>query len=357
MSKIKIAIVGVGNCASSLIQGLEYFKNNNEIIGSMHSNICGYYIDDIDVVIAFDVDKRKVGISLACAIFEPPNCTKEIVNQDFFSRQISDVIVMKAPVFDGISDHMKSSFLVDEHQIEMKKEEILNVLKETQTQIIINYLPVGSQIATEFWADIAISAGCAFINCIPVFIASDSKWINKFMNANLPIIGDDIKSQCGATILHRAIVNMLVSRGASIDSTWQTNIGGNTDFRNMLDGNRLISKKISKTESISSQIPYYTPVYAGPNGYIESLKDNKICNIRADFRIFGGISCSIDCRLSVEDSPNSAGVVVDAIRVAKVALDKKIGGYAPSAYFMKHPPVQMSDEEAKCKLEEFINEE
>ncbi len=358
MKKIKVGIVGIGNCCSSLIQGLSYYKyvkeSNQFIPGLIHPVLGGYKISDVEIVAGFDVDKRKVGKDLSIAIFSEPNCTKK-----FCDVPILDTIIQKGPILDGIAPHMNDYFQVDESQKELSKEEIISIIRDVGTQIIINYLPVGSQIATEFWANVSLESGCAFINAIPQFIASNEKFAKRFEDAQLPIIGDDIKSEAGATIIHRAIINTLVSRGTKIDSTWQTNVGGNTDFKNMLSESRLSSKKISKTESIASQIPYNTQVYAGPNGYIESLKDNKICNIRVDFRIFGDVMCSLDCKLSVEDSPNSAGVMIDCIRIAKIAIDRKIGGplIGPSAFYMKHPIRQYNDDIAYQMVEDFINDQ
>lgn len=352
MAGIRIAIAGVGNCASSLIQGLEYYKDvkkSDDIVpGLMHNALGGYLISDIKPVAAFDIDRRKVGKDLSRAIFSEPNCTKK-----FSEAPEMDVPVMKGQVLDGVAPHMKDYFRVDEKQ---KPVDVASVLKKTKAQILINYLPVGSEEAVRWYASQALEAGCAFINCIPVFIASDKKWAEKFRKAKLPIIGDDIKSLVGATIVHRALTQMIVDRGAKIDSTYQLNIGGNTDFRNMTDPSRLKSKRISKTESVASQIPYDAYVYAGPNGCIDCLNDNKICHLRIDFRLFGDVPAYVDLKLSVEDSPNSAGVVVDAIRIAKIALDRKIGGplLPASAYFMKHPPQQMRESEARAKLEEFI---
>ncbi|MBU4374779.1 MAG: inositol-3-phosphate synthase [Euryarchaeota archaeon] len=352
MAGIRIAIAGVGNCASSLIQGLEYYKDvkkSDDIVpGLMHNALGGYLISDIKPVAAFDIDRRKVGKDLSRAIFLEPNCTKK-----FSEVPEMEVPVMKGQVLDGVAPHMKDYFRVDEKQ---KPVDVASVLKKTKAQILINYLPVGSDEAVRWYASQALEAGCAFINCIPVFIASDKKWAEKFRKAKLPIIGDDIKSLVGATIVHRALTQMIVDRGAKIDSTYQLNIGGNTDFRNMTDPSRLKSKRISKTESVASQIPYDAYVYAGPNGCIDCLNDNKICHLRIDFKLFGDVPAYVDLKLSVEDSPNSAGVVVDAIRVAKIALDRKIGGplLPASAYFMKHPPQQMRESEARAKLEEFI---
>lgn len=354
MVGIRIAIAGVGNCASSLIQGLEYYKNiknTDEIVpGLMHNSLGGYLISDIKPVAAFDIDFRKVGKDISEAVFEEPNCTKK-----FSDVPELGVKVMKGKVLDGVAPHMKDYFKVDEKQ---ESVDVAAVLKRSKTDILINYLPVGSEEAVKYYASQALEAECAFINCIPVFIASNKQWADKFRKAGLPIIGDDIKSLVGATIVHRAITQMIVDRGAKIDSTYQLNIGGNTDFRNMTDQGRLKSKKISKTSSIASQIPYDAYVYAGPNGCIDCLNDNKICHLKIDFKLFGGAPAYIDLKLSVEDSPNSAGVVVDAIRVAKIALDRKIGGpiMPASAYFMKHPPEQMRDVEARAKLEEFIKD-
>ena len=352
MACIRIAIAGVGNCASSLIQGLEYYKNVNNsdelVPGLMHNSLGGYLISDIKPVAAFDIDKRKVGTDLSQAIFSEPNCTKK-----FMDVPENDVTVVKGPVLDGVSPHMKDYLRVDNKQ---KPVDVASVLKKSKADVLINYLPVGSEKAAKWYAAQAIESGCGFINCIPVFIASNELWANKFKKAKIPIIGDDIKSLVGATIVHRALTQMIVERGAKVDSTYQLNIGGNTDFRNMTDQSRLKSKKISKTESVASQIPYDAYVYAGPNGCIDCLNDNKICHLKIDFKLFGNIPAYIDLKLSVEDSPNSAGVVVDAIRVAKIALDRKIGGpiLPASAYFMKHPPLQMRDVEARKELEEFI---
>jgi len=352
MAGIRIAIAGVGNCASSLIQGLEYYKDvkgSDDIIpGLMHNSLGKYLISDIKPVAAFDVDKRKVGKDLSLALFAEPNCTKKFSELPEF-----DVEVMKGQVLDGVAPHMKDYFQVDEKQ---KPVDVASVLKRSKADVLINYLPVGSEKAVKWYASQALEAGCGFINCIPVFIASNEQWAEKFRKAKLPVIGDDIKSLVGATIVHRTLTQMIIDRGAKIDSTYQLNVGGNTDFRNMTDQSRLKSKKISKTESVSSQIPYDAYVYAGPNGCIDCLNDNKICHLKLDFKLFGNVPAYIDLKLSVEDSPNSAGVVVDAIRVAKIALDRKIGGpiLSASAYFMKHPPQQMREPDSRAQLEEFI---
>jgi myo-inositol-1-phosphate synthase len=352
MAGIRIAIAGVGNCASSLIQGLDYYKNikksDDLVPGLMHNSLGGYLISDIKPVAAFDIDKRKVGTDISEAIFSNPNCTKKFSNVTDM-----DVEVMKGQVLDGVAPHMKDYFLVNEKQ---KPVDVASVLKRSKADVLINYLPVGSEEAVKWYASQALEAGCAFINCIPVFIASNKQWAEKFREAKLPVIGDDIKSLVGATIVHRTLTQMIVDRGARIDSTYQLNIGGNTDFRNMTDQSRLKSKKISKTESVASQIPYDAYVYAGPNGCIDCLNDNKVCHLKIDFRLFGDVPAYIDLKLSVEDSPNSAGVVVDAIRIAKIALERKIGGpvMAASAYFMKHPPQQMREQDAREQLEKFI---
>ncbi|KCZ73026.1 myo-inositol-1-phosphate synthase [Candidatus Methanoperedens nitroreducens] len=354
MAKIRIAIAGVGNCASSLVQGLEYYKgikkSDDLVPGLMHNSVGGYLVSDIEPVAAFDIDRRKVGTDLSRAIFSEPNCTKK-----FSEVPEMGVEVIKGQVIDGVAPHMQDNFQVDDRQ---KSVDVAAVLKESKADVLINYLPVGSEKAVRWYAEQALEAGCAFINCIPVFIASDSQWAERFRNAGLPVIGDDIKSLVGATIVHRTLTQMIVDRGAKIDSTYQLNIGGNTDFRNMTDLSRLSSKKISKTESVASQIPYETYVYAGPNGCIDCLSDNKVCYLKIDFKLFGNVPACIDLKLSVEDSPNSAGVVVDAVRIAKIALDRGIGGPIPhaSAYFMKHPPEQMRESDARAQLEEFIRD-
>lgn len=356
---INIALVGIGNCSASLIMGLEYYKNvkstKERIIGLMHNFIGKYVISDIKPIIGFDVDRRKIGKDISEAIFQIPNNTKK-----FCDIQYQNCLIMKGPILDGVADHMRPYFQVADNQKELSKEDIISTLKNKNIHIIINYAPVGSQKLTEFWANIALESGCAFLNCIPVFIASNPKWSERFRQTNLPIIGDDIKSQCGSTIVNRSLVQMIQDRGGKIVNSWQSNFGGNTDFLNMSSQDRLESKKISKTESISSLIPdnHDQPyVYAGPSGYIQCLNDNKISHMKIDFKIFGDIDCSVDIKLSVEDSPNSAGCVIDCIRLAKIALDRKIGGplIGPSAYYMKHPARQYSDNIAYQMVEEFIN--
>jgi myo-inositol-1-phosphate synthase len=362
MSKeIRIAIVGVGNCASSLIQGLYFYKkvkDEKELVpGLMHNLIGDYKISDIKVVAAFDIDKRKVGKDVSEAIFSLPNCTK------IFCKNIPkmNVKVKMGRVLDGAAFHMKD--YPEEKRYVICKEkpiEIVKELKNSKAEILINYLPVGSQKATEFYTKAALAANCALINCIPVFIASNENWAKKFKEKNLPIIGDDIKSQLGATILHRTLSRLFSQRGVIIDRSYQLNFGGNTDFLSMLARNRLESKKISKTESVESQLKKrlsYENLHIGPSDYIPWLKDNKICFIRIEGRKFGNVPIELDLKLSVEDSPNSAGCVIDAIRLAKIALDRKIGGplISASAYLMKHPPQQFPDEKAREMVEEFIS--
>ena len=322
---IKIAITGLGNCASSLIQGLEYYKkvdgNSPPVPGLMHNVIGGYKLRDIKVVAAFDVDKRKVGKDVAEAVFSPPNCTKK-----FSDVPKIGVKVQKGPVLDGIAETTKDFFLVDPSQ---KPVDVKKAIQESGAEILINYLPVGSEQAVRFYAQEALDAGVAFINCMPVFIASDGPWAKRFEDAGLPCIGDDIKSQVGATITHRTLVKMFADRGVKIERTYQLNVGGNTDFMNMLERQRLKSKKLSKTEAVQSNLPERLPadkIHIGPSDYVPWLNDNKIAFIRIEGRKFGDIPIVLDCRLDVEDSPNSAGIVVDAIRCAKLALERKTGG-------------------------------
>jgi myo-inositol-1-phosphate synthase len=361
MSKpIKIAIVGIGNCASALIQGLFYYKSvkdERELVpGLMHNVLGGYRISDIKIVAAFDVDTRKVGKDVSEAIFAPPNCTK------IFYKNVPKigVKVKMGPVFDGIAPHMKEypedkTFIVAKE----KPVDVVKELKKSRAEILINYCPVGSQKAVEYYANCALKAGCAFINCMPVFIVSNKKWAEKFEKKKLPCIGDDIKSQVGATIVHRVLSHLFTQRGVIIDRSYQLNFGGNTDFLNMLARERLKSKKISKTESVESQLTKrlsYDNLHIGPSDWIPWLRDNKICYIRIEGRKFGNVPIELELRLSVEDSPNSAGCVIDAIRLAKLALDRGVGGplISASAYLMKSPPQQFTDEKAREMVEEFI---
>lgn len=356
MRKIKIAIVGVGNCASSLVQGLTYYQDiqdEGKVVGLMHTVLGGYRISDIEVVAAFDVNKTKVGKDLATAIHAKPN------NTTIFAKVgKTGVRVKNAKVLDGIGKYVKDLIEISKEKL----EDPLKVLKKSGAEILINYLPVGSEIASKYWADVCLRAKTALINCIPVFIASDKVWGEKFRQAGVPIIGDDIKSQVGATILHRTLVNLFMDRGMPIDRTYQLNVGGNTDFQNMLERSRLKSKKISKTRSVTSQIELRDVdvraenVHIGPSDYVPWMKDNKVAFIRIESRHFGDVPTSVEVRLSVEDSPNSAGVIIDAIRCAKLALDHQLAGplIEPSAYFKKSPPKQFTDTQAKKNLEEFI---
>ncbi len=348
---VKVAIVGVGNCASSLVQGIEYYKNAREdqfVPGLMHVNFGGYHIRDIKFVAAFDVDANKVGKDLSEAIFAPPNCTVK-----FSDVPKSGVKVMKGPVLDGIGKYLKPILPVDSTQDAV---DVAKVLEDVGADVMISYLPVGSYEASRYYAEQAIKAGVSYINCIPEFIVSGKEWAKKFEDAGLPCAGDDIKSQVGATILHRTLAKLLIDRGVKLEESYQLNIGGNSDFLNMLEEERLSSKRVSKTEAVASQVPYEVPLRIGPSDYVPFLNDNKVCYVHMRGKKFGDIPLTLDVKLSVEDSPNSAGVVIDAIRAVKLALDRKIGGplIGVSAYFFKHPPTQMSDAEAKQAVEEFI---
>lgn len=362
MGKIRIAIAGIGNCASSLIQGVEYYKKRpaSQTAGFMHWDIGGYRPGDVAVVAAFDIDKRKVGKDIAEAIFQPPNCTT------VFCPDIPNcgTIVNMGPVLDGFAGHMnqydeKVRCLPAGHA-EPSKEEVAEILKASGADMLLNYMPVGSENATAFYAECALMAGIGFINNMPVFIASNPEWRQRFSERNIPLIGDDIKSQLGATIVHRVLTNLFQHRGVKLDRTYQLNTGGNTDFLNMLDRGRLASKKISKTESVQSQITGDKlpdeDIHIGPSDWVPWQKDNKVCFIRMEGRLFGESPVNIEMRLSVEDSPNSSGVVIDAVRCCKLALDRGQGGvlYSPSAYFMKHPPQQYTDDQAYAMTEAFI---
>lgn len=361
MEKIRIAIVGVGNCASSLIQGIEYYKrkDEHEAIGLMHWDIGGYNPSDIKVVAAFDIDRRKVGKEIAEAIFAPPNCTTVFCDD----LPKTGVKVSMGKVLDGFSEHMKKydekhSFVLSD-KAEPSKEEVVKILKASGTEILVNYLPVGSEEAANFYAECAIDAGVAFINCIPVFIASNPLWAEKFKLKNIPIIGDDIKAQLGATITHRVLSDLFKKRGVKVERTYQINTGGNTDFLNMLNRSRLSSKKESKTEAVQSVMDERIEdenIHIGPSDYVPWQKDNKVAFIRLEGKLFGDVPMNLELRLSVEDSPNSAGVTIDAIRCCKLAINAKKGGvlYSPSAYFMKHPAQQFTDDEAYKMTEEFI---
>lgn len=361
MGKIRVAIVGIGNCASSLIQGVTYYRtlvndHPDKSLGLMHYSLGGYRPDDIEFVAAFDIDQRKVDMPLKEAIFSPPNCTKAI------TRNIPDfpVTVMMGNILDGVSPHMKS-YPVERRIVVGRKKpcNVAQVLRQTESDVLVSYLPVGSERATAYYAEACLKSGVGMINCVPVFIASDKSWARRFQLKNIPIIGDDIKSQIGATIIHRALTRLFEDRGVRIDNTYQLNVGGNTDFLNMLNRSRVKSKKISKTEAVQSQmnIPLGEDhIHIGPSDYVPWLNDNKICFLRIEGRGFGHIPVHLELRLSVEDSPNSAGVVIDAIRCCKIARDRGVGGVliSPSAYFMKHPLIQFPDEKARAMVESFI---
>ncbi|MFQ5672694.1 MAG: inositol-3-phosphate synthase [Nitrospinales bacterium] len=360
--KIKIAIIGVGNCASSLVQGIHYYKTKNpeDVIGLMHWEIGGYRPGDHEVVTAFDIDRRKVGQDVSEAIFTKPNCTT------VFCQDVPrfGVKVRMGRVLDGFSPHMKdyddkrTFLLADEPQ--PSREDVVAALRESGAEILLNYLPVGSEKATRFYAECALDAGVAFINNIPVFIASDPEWARKFQEKNIPLIGDDIKSQVGATITHRVLTDLFHKRGVKLERTYQLNTGGNTDFLNMLNRHRLLSKKKSKTEAVQSVAAKRLDaenIHIGPSDYVPWQNDNKVCFLRMEGKLFGDVPMNIELRLSVEDSPNSAGVTIDAIRCAKLALERGEGGvlFAPSSYFCKHPPRQFPDAEAHRLTEAFIN--
>jgi len=363
MQKVKIAIAGLGNCASSLIQGIHYYGNKDpqDTIGLMHWEIGGYRPGDIEVVAAFDIDQRKVGKDVNEAVFSAPNCTKVFCPD----LPASGVTVKMGRILDGISDHMKD---FDVHRTfaaakdpEAAPDDVVQALKESEAEILLNYMPVGSEKATRFYADCALKAGLAFVNNIPVFIASDPKWAKRFEEKNLPLIGDDIKSQLGATITHRVLTDLFKKRGVKLERTYQLNTGGNTDFLNMLNRHRLASKKKSKTEAVQSVTARRLQnenIHIGPSDYVPWQNDNKVCFIRMEGKIFGDMPMELEMRLSVEDSPNSAGVAIDAVRCAKLALDCKQGGVleAPSAYFCKHPPRQFTDDEAYQLTEDFIKQ-
>ncbi len=362
MEKIKIALIGVGNCSSSLIQGIYYYRDKDpqDIIGLMHHEIGGYQPEDIQVVLAFDIDERKVGVDVHRAIFSKPNCTTVF----YPDVPPSGILVKMGKVLDSFADHMndyddENAFVLAKKP-EPTKEEVVKALKESGTEILLNYLPVGSEEATRFYAECALEANVAFINNIPVFIASDPVWAKRFEEKNIPIVGDDIKSQVGATITHRVLTDLFNKRGVKLERTYQLNTGGNTDFLNMLNRHRLASKKTSKTEAVQAVTSHRLAdknIHVGPSDYVPWQKDNKICFIRMEGKLFGDVPMNIELRLSVEDSPNSAGVVIDSIRCTKLALIRGQGGvlFAPSAYFCKHPLHQFTDDEAFQMIERFID--
>jgi myo-inositol-1-phosphate synthase len=358
-SPINLAVVGLGNCASSLIQGLAHYgAGANDTTGLMHWDVGGYRPHDIRMVAAWDVDRRKVGRDVADAVFARPNCT-----QRFADVPRTGVAVRMGAVLDGVADHMgdypdERTFLVADER-EPSREEVIGTLAEARADVLINYLPVGSVKATEFYAECALEAGVAFVNAIPVFIASDTAWAERFRARGVPIIGDDIKAQLGATIVHRVLTDLFAKRGVKLDRTYQLNTGGNTDFLNMSNRRRLALKKISKTEAVQSVAETRLSdenIHVGPSDYVAWQNDNKVCFLRMEGQLFGGVPMNLELRLSVEDSPNSAGVAIDMIRCAKIALDRGLAGAIEpaSAWFCKHPPVQMTDDEAHHALAAWI---
>jgi myo-inositol-1-phosphate synthase len=353
LGKINVAIIGVGNCASSLVQGVYYYKKakENEFVpGLMHVNLGGYYIKDINFVAAFDIDKNKVGKDLAEAIYTLPNNTFK-----FCEVPTTGVKVHRGMTHDGLGKYLSQII----QKAPGPTADIVKILKETKTDIVLNYLPVGSEEATKWYIEQILAAGCGFINCIPVFIAREQYWQKRFADRGLPVIGDDVKSQVGATIVHRVLTRLFRDRGVRLERTYQLNFGGNTDFLNMLERERLESKKISKTMAVTSQLDYEldpNDIHVGPSDYVPWLADRKFCHIRMEGRTFGDVPLNLELKLEVWDSPNSAGVVIDAIRCCKLALDRGLKGalIGPSAYFMKSPPVQYTDNEARQMVEEYI---
>jgi myo-inositol-1-phosphate synthase len=354
--EVRLAIAGVGNCASSLVQGVEFYRHatdNDRVPGLMHVRLGDYHVADIRCVAAFDVNAKKVGRDLAAAISAPPNNTIE-----FARVPETGIVVQRGPTLDGLGTYLAD--VVEESPED--PVDVARVLMDTSTDVLVSYLPVGSQRATEYYAEQALSAGCAFVNCIPAFIASKRDWAKRFEQKRLPIIGDDIKSQVGATIVHRVLANLFRERGVRLDHTYQLNFGGNSDFRNMLERQRLESKKLSKTRAVTSQIGYdlsNDDAHVGPSDFVPWLTDRKFAYIRLEGTSFGDVPLNIEMKLEVWDSPNSAGVVIDAVRCAKIALDRGIGGVlsGPSSYFMKSPPEQVTDEQARLAMEAFISGE
>ena len=353
---IRVAIIGIGNCASALVQGVEYYKHASQdarIPGLMHINLGGYHIGDIQFSAAFDIADNKVDTDLSEAIFATPNNTYV-----FTSVPHLDVPVSRGMTHDGLGKYLRKII----RKASRDTDDIVTILRESGTDVVVSFLPVGSEMATKWYVEQILEAGCAFINCIPVFIASQEYWRRRFEERGLPLIGDDIKSQVGATITHRVLTTLFQERGVHLDRTYQLNFGGNTDFFNMLEKERLESKKISKTNAVTSQLDYDLGdqnVHVGPSDYVPWLGDRKWCYIRMEGTTFGDVPLNLELKLEVWDSPNSAGVVIDAIRCAKLALDRKIGGAlaGPSAYFMKTPPRQYTDNEARLLTEAFIQGE
>lgn len=354
--KVRVAIIGVGNCASSLVQGIEFYRNtpdNASVPGLMHVNLGGYHIRDVVFTLGIDINATKVGKDLSEAIFAEPNNTYK-----FCDVPKLNVPVVRGMTHDGLGKYLSNVIV----KAPGPTADIVRLLKETKTDVVVSYLPVGSEMATKWYAEQVIEAGCAFINCIPVFIASSEYWGKRFKDAGLPILGDDIKSQVGATIMHRVLTSLFVDRGVRIDRTYQLNFGGNTDFLNMLERERLESKKISKTGAVTSMMPYKLPetdIHVGPSDYVPWLTDRKWCYIRMEGTTFGEVPLNVEVKLEVWDSPNSAGVVIDAIRCAKLALERGLSGpiVGPSSYFFKTPPQQFRDDICRTKTEAFIKGE
>jgi len=355
-NKVRVAIIGVGNCASSLVQGVTFYQNakdSDRVPGLMHVNLGGYHIHDIEFTAAFDVVDTKVGKDLSEAIFSFPNNTYK-----FCEVPKLNVPVSRGMTHDGLGKYLSQIL----KKAPGPTDDIVKILKDTHTDVVINYLPVGSEMATKWYVEQVLDAGCGLVNAIPVFIASSEYWAGRFVERNLPIIGDDIKSQVGATILHRTLTSLFVDRGVQLDHTYQLNFGGNTDFMNMLERERLESKKISKTGAVTSMLPYKLnaeDIHVGPSDYVPFLKDRKFCYIQMEGTTFGNVPLRLEAKLEVWDSPNSAGVVIDAVRCVKLALDRGISGplIAPSSYFMKTPPKQFKDETAHSMTEAFIRGE
>lgn len=353
MGKINVAIIGVGNCASSFVQGVHYYRNANEndfVPGLMHVNLGGYHIKDIEFVAAIDVDKNKVGKDLSEAIFTEPNNTFKFCDVPEFGFKVN-----RGMTHDGLGKYLKEVI----NKAPGPTDDIVGILKERKVDVVVSYLPVGSEEATKWYVEQILTAGCGFINCIPVFIGREKYWQKRFEEKGLPVIGDDIKSQVGATITHRVLTRLFRDRGVKVERSYQLNFGGNTDFLNMLERERLESKKISKTNSVTSQLDYdmgAKNIHVGPSDHVPWLDDRKWCYIRMEGRTFGDVPLNLECKLEVWDSPNSAGVVIDAVRCCKLALDRGISGtlVAPSSYFMKSPPVQYTDDQAHAMTEAFI---
>jgi myo-inositol-1-phosphate synthase len=352
--KVRVAIVGVGNCAAALVQGVHYYKNaadDAEIPGLMHATVGGYHVRDIEFTAAFDVTSAKVGKDLSEAIWAHPNNTIKFADVPYMNVPVS-----RGMTHDGLGKYVSTVVT----KADGPTDDVIGILRDTKTDVIVNFMPVGSEMATKWYVEQAIEAGCGFVNGIPVFIASSPYWAKRFRAAKLPVIGDDVKSQVGATITHRVLTNLFKDRSVHLDRTYQLNFGGNMDFYNMLERERLESKKISKTNAVTSQLPYdlgAENVHVGPSDYIPWLTDRKWCHIRMEGRAFGDVPLQMEVKLEVWDSPNSAGVIIDAVRCAKLAMDRGLAGpiTAPSAYFMKSPPQQFTDDEARRMTEEFIH--